>query len=304
LSIVTTKLDALYRKESDPEVRLRNALDDLLVRKRRAPYIQDVAKHCEGLILAVSGLIGKESWATDSYARFLSTLVWSVVGQNAQQLSELVRDDKGNKEFSVPSSAADLADKILEEQMKAMRPGDMYLVVSDLGSWQMGQLDSFMRETENAVKRGIKVRRLFNLLHHDEDYPLPVDAGDILRTHLRIAQNSSEKGKEGRYEVKVLGSEDYKAINRKRPASKKLNKRDVVNAHFGVFRHGDEKIRFQVWRNNLSLMKLCRDAHEVGESLELFECLWPDSAEISESLIKMIEERASRVSDLGFSSSG
>ena len=287
LIAVTEKLEDLFKRESHPTVMLRKALMQNLGGEKLSAHADDVARQCEELVLSVSALLAKKTWASERYVQFVSSLVRGVVGENASELSRLVNDDRTERIFQVPKSAAELADKILEAQMKELNQHDSYYVISDLGSWQSRQLKNFFEETKNAVARGVTVQRIFNLMLPEK---LSKDNINILEMHLQASRDwTSEKG--GSYKVKVLRIADWPALRANCPEIDEDTIRSPHNAHFGVFQHESEMIRFRVERPDLSTMMLCRHrVRIISESVELFGSLWKYSPNLDESAIKEIEK--------------
>lgn len=285
LIAVTYKLEDLFEKESQPKVMLHKALMQNLRGELPSVYADDVAKQCEELVSSVSALLAKKTWASERYAQFVSSLVGGVVGENAAELSKLVNDDRGERLFQVPSSAAELADKILEAQMSELKGSDCYYVISDLGSWQSRQLRGFLEETKKAVRRGVTVQRIFNFMLPEK---LPKDFSNILEIHLQAMKWESEN--RGSYQVKILRAADWPQISASCPDLDEESVKSTHNAHFGVFKHENELIRFRVERPDLSTMMLCRhSARIMSESLHLFHSLWNHSPDLNEDLVQEIE---------------
>src|SRR6185295_2404118 len=115
----------------------------------------DVRDNCRTVILTLSELLSQRSRITDQYVGFISSLLRVVVNKNLKAFRDLTAGSAAL--FHVPASSAVLADDALSAQMAALDPGDRYDVVSDLRTWQEGQLAGFQAATEAAVKRGVRV---------------------------------------------------------------------------------------------------------------------------------------------------
>jgi hypothetical protein len=97
----------------------------------------------------------------------------------------------------LPATAAALADEILADELRAMRDGDSYRVVTDFATWRSDQLPSFLGALTEILKTdkvAITVERVFCVF--DQDLTLSSDeALDILQNHWRLAHDTQNKHK-------------------------------------------------------------------------------------------------------------
>jgi hypothetical protein len=172
-----------------------------------------------------------------------------------------------------------MADEILSLQMQAMQKEDYYNVMSSLPTWKDKQLHKFHEETQEAIKRGVVVRRIFNRLRYpeaEENLSLN-ETRRILQSHLANTRNWNEKGK---YEVKILSAADLK---------KDESLRDWAHtAHFGIFKHGNESICYGVKQADLSHMMIVKNKTIVDSEQKLFDDAWAVASDLTEPLISDI----------------
>jgi hypothetical protein len=240
--------------------------------------LEEAVNEVEQLAVCLSKLRKDNAWGNDKYIKFITEHINEVVGHNARAFSALIRG-AGKQEFTVPPTAAGMAAQILAKQMEAMKEGDSYDVISDLTSWQDTQLDKLFEKTGEAVRENdIKVRRVFNLIPYirrGRDNPLPHNYLNILTNHLRASEMWKGKNGKGNYEIKILWPKDYDENLKNNPS---LKGTDVASLHFGLFIHGDQCVKFQVTKTDLSDMELCRQAYENNDS-RLFGVIWMAASE-------------------------
>ena len=266
--------------------------------QRRLPEgARDVTKSCKTVIMAISNLLQTRRRVTDHYVSFVAGLLRAVVRRNVEELVDLHLRDK-EVTFRVPANAAVLADDILAEQMKAMIRGERYEVVSDLMSWRNSQLGDFHEATQAAVRKGVKVRRIFNLFrddHEEEENLTTQEVERILTKHLQAMNQWKDKWGRNGYEVAVFGIEGGAQ------RAKELTKGKVRKMHFGIFRLADkEAVRFRVTKPDLSELLISRDPDEIREDIQAFDQLWecssPLSAEVIRSVVDAIRPDGARSS--------
>lgn len=266
---------------------LDRALGELIgFDKRRLPGgARDIAANCTTVIMAISNLLrtpaeGARRRVDEQYASFVSGLLKSVVAKNADALVNLRQ--KAEVRFKVPATAAVLADDILAAQMRALKKGDTYEVVSDLGSWRGEQLQDFSDATRSAVESGVVVQRIFNLFGDAGDNKLTgIDIGNILHSHLAAMTHWKDPRRRGRYVAKVFGTYE-KATN----LFTQLTEARLATTHFGIFKLGPAAlVQFRVTKDDLSEIMISRDPDEAKEQSQLFATLWEISSELSEATI-------------------
>jgi hypothetical protein len=234
-------------------------------------HVRELIANVGTLVGAVTTLQQRRDWANDRYINFISGLLNSVIDLNVERIKSLPQG--GDWTLVFPRTAAEMADDVLSEQMKAMDAGDSYDVISDVASWHNSQLEKLQAETLSAVKRGVNIRRVFNLLRpswHEEYETDRAKLTEILKLHFH-ASSEWESTRGGRYEIKVM---DDKDLSKRELA--RFDRAKVVESHFGVFRHGPggTAVRFKVLTPSLSEMLLCRDAEIIKKDLTLFEAVW------------------------------
>jgi hypothetical protein len=191
---------------------------------------------------------------------FITELLKLVVVSNAARLSYL--GEPGDQAF-VTLTGAEVADMILAAQMQTLGDGDSYDVISHLTAWKDNQLSRLQEATCNATGKGVKVRRIFNLLK--ENYTLtvePREARDYLQSHLSDMKRLGAD----KYEVKIFFPEDIDKIPR--------FSNDMRRAHFGIFTHQGQRLRVEVTNENLASMKMSRQQEDFRVQSELFEAAW------------------------------
>ena len=261
--------------------------------------IRKIYSGVEQLVFSLAEL--KQGWGTVQYVNFLHGLLSGVVGENAETLVRLGERDE--QTFSVPRTAAHIADEILAAQMHAAERGDCYDVISDFPSWRENQLPKFTRETEAAIRKGVKVRRIFSLcnLEHDEKFMQLEQIPRILREHLELMERSQagkwpQRGRRGKYEVKVLDSENLRHTN-----LQAFDQERLAASHFGVFKHRERAadevlVLFNVRDPYLSELGLSRDPRHIRTKLHLFDAAWKcDRVQtLSEAVILNVERKIER----------
>lgn len=276
---------ALEEKEISPPQEILDGLNKLFGVDENPPkYLEDLIKNMGTLVEAVSDLQRNPDWANDRYINFISGLLNSVIDVNIVRFKNLRLG--GDRPLLFPRVAAEMADDILAEQMKAMEKGDHYDVISDVVSWRDGQLEKFQEQTKKAVERGVVVLRVFNLLRPFHESLEPEEVKEILKIHLQDSKEwqSTEKGK---YEIKVLADDELKKHKR---ALAPLGRVKIADSHFGVFRHGSEgkAVRFKVPPPGLSEMLICRDQEIIRQDLALFNKVWVAASWFDEDRIQCI----------------
>src|ERR1044072_385654 len=217
-------------------------------------------------------------WAKDKYIDFINHLLTDVVVRNANNLVDI--GNIGDKTFHV-ASPENIADKILAAQMSAMEKSNHYDVISDLTSWQNGQLSEFRTITKERVGKGVTVRRIFNIIHlertldrmvtHRDDNARLTDLRNILRQHLDDSQDwgTKDEGK-SKYEIRIVGHAELESSAKKNY----LEDNGIHDAHFGLFDHGEGVVRFTVTKPNLSDMGLSTDLDRIEANRSVFNTVW------------------------------
>jgi len=234
--------------------------------------------HISLLVKSACELRVKQNINTVQYLNVISWLIGETVVENAKTLVNLSNGTEAEWYYKVPTSSAKMAARILGAHMKVMQPGESYDAISDVRIWENSQLKYFADKTEEAVKRGVKVRRVFNLCTLE----IPKDDGDETRRTLdrinRIINEhlDLEKRSEGNYSVRFFSPDRAKRVQA--ITGRKIT--DIQGANLGLFRNvgPDRTIRFVVDDVNLSVMRLSYCKSDDPDSL-LFEAMWNEGTE-------------------------
>lgn len=241
---------------------LQRGLQDLLAVEDSKPHHREVANILYDLVHATAGLCRSQSLADERYVKVVTSML-----KEAQQNADALRTlDEADENSFIISSASVLADTILASQMSGMGRGDMYNVVSDFASWQRGQLAGFREETRQAVERGAKIRRIFNLLHEGACNIGEAEIRKILMAHLRDVEESADL-KAGTYQVACFGERELRNL----PEQYHY---DARREHYGVFAQDGKITRFEVRELDLSRMVLSRKERILRRDRDLFEAMW------------------------------
>jgi hypothetical protein len=204
---------------------------------------------------AVAKLKTNRSWTDDVSLRFIGELLFHV-SENAVAVASA--REGGAHRIMLPPTSASLAARILATQMRLMEKGDQYIVLSDLSSWRDG-LGEFQQATVDAVEHGVRVRRLICPFEHDEDLD-EATVREILKTHWAVS-NDSQKDEHG-MPIYQLG-----AVRRSVAKHRQLH-------HIGIFKRGNEGVKFEPQSPDLSVMRFERIKDEEPANLS---DLWPQS---------------------------
>jgi hypothetical protein len=256
------------------EDRLAYSLDTLIGGANRSgdekpEYLDSAISNCKNLVLALASLQKRNDWASEQYVTFISNHIHKVVGHNADAFSKL-HEKKGEQTFNVPPTAAQMADEILAAQMQSVNSGGRYDVISDLPSWQGGQLALLNSATKYAIEeKSVQVRRVFNLIRGT-----PQGTKQLLLKHLDYSDRWKSKTGQGGYEVRILSAKGYEKLKSRGYSIKKIE-----DAHLGIFSDGSDKVRFKVTEPDLSDMLLSKDPDRVKPEMEMFEAVWRVAAQ-------------------------
>jgi hypothetical protein len=232
------------------------------------PYVAEAISQCKELVTALSQLEKSGIWAHEQYVEFISYLLKFVL-RDAQTLQSLGHPDKPSQyTYEMPTSS-NASGVILALQMKALRPGDRYDVISDLTSWKDEQLRDFLKSTEKAIRdQGVEVVRIFNMRHAHSRRLERDKAKDILVGHLKYSKDLGlNKDNRPRYQVLVITEKELEEEN-----SDEYKER-IQQAHFGIFTRCADKLglRVEVKMPDLSHMTLTNDREQVARDYSLFE---------------------------------
>lgn len=237
-------------------------------------------KHIQLIVESAYKLKQKQDENTVQYLNVISWLIGETVVENARTLVNLSDGTGAEWHYKVPTSSAKMAARILGAHMKVMAAGESYDTISDVRLWKNEQLKYFAEKTKEALDRGVKVRRVFNLCTLD----LPENDGEettnalervnaIINEHLDAMKESG-----GNYSVRF-----FSTINA--PKVQTLTGRkitDIQGANFGLFRNvkPDRIIRFVVEDIKLSSMRIsyCQSG---DPDVRLFEAMWGEASTVN-----------------------
>lgn len=251
----------------------RDALDrslQTLIRSdspRLTQPVKVVIENCKGLVEAISGLPTEGNWAKDHYISFVATLI-DELQRNTHSLWKL--KERGEHSFILKPRAAEISQAFLIAQMSALSgDGDSYEEISELRLWQNDYLTTFHEETKG---RGIKVKRLFNLLRRDAP-PLAVGECEQVRTILKTHLHDSRASK-AKYEVRVFGTAELDGT------ASKVVREQIQGARFGVFTHEGSRVRFRIHRPDLSYIMMCTDPGDFELDVQLLTGAWSTAIDL------------------------
>ncbi|HEV7667596.1 MAG TPA: hypothetical protein VGS22_03665 [Thermoanaerobaculia bacterium] len=261
---------------------LDRILETLIGNEKSLPEgARDVRENCQTVILTLSELLSHQSRISDQYAGFISSLLRVVVNKNLKAFSDLTTGSTAL--FHVPASAAVLADDALSAQMTALDTGDSYDVVSDLRTWQEGQLAGFQAATEAAANRGVRIRRLFNLAHNNNRGLSADTVQKILENHVEsMAKTARLDGSDPPYQVRVLTKKNVKDLH-------------VADTHFGIFCLKDgPALNFQFVLGNLSEIVISPATRGANSKHDEFERLWSEAPKLTPAYLEEMVSRQMR----------
>ena len=280
--------------------KLRLVLDELLTDEiggdRVREDIQSLARGCEELILALVDLKEDHGWAIDQYIGFIAGLHQTIIVENMTAFRDL---RAGDQTFELPRSPAAITDEILAAQMEATVKGDRYDVISDFFSWEQSNLRKFTEASGDAIKRGVQIRRIFNVVRGEPESCTEEDVEQILREHVAMMKDWSDGDpNHGSYQVRLFSWSEYQAAGQSPRLKQDLEQ--IRRAHWGIFRHRDddqdvEVVKFRVARQDLSRLVLSKDKNPILEDLDLFESCFGMSRELTADTIgEVVKDYRSR----------
>lgn len=198
--------DALQLMSSErSEENLSGALKDLLPAVKKDPDVDDGGmsalnrKMQDHMLALISGTNKMEG---EGIARAVSVRFVEGLLKYASDATSALRN---GGTLRLPLSATSLAAEILSEQMRAMRSGDMYDVISDFATWRNAELNTFLQAIRE-IPKGSHVRRVFARFGHDDTRMTRGDVEAILRKHWQVAYDHRN------YELAVSVSTQYEHV--------------------------------------------------------------------------------------------
>jgi hypothetical protein len=131
--------------------------------------------------------------------------------------------------------------------------------------------------TEAAANRGIRIRRLFNLVHNN-NHGLSVDTVQkILENHLELmAKTARLDGSDPPYQVRVLTKKSFKDLH-------------VADTHFGIFCLKDgPALNFQFVLGDLSEIVISPATRGSNSKHDEFERLWSAAPKLTPTFLEEI----------------
>jgi hypothetical protein len=284
--------------EAEGEKALAMSLETLLAGQANPTpaHVKSLVANIQSLVKAVSGIQRKGTWAKREHVTLVSKLLEDVVVFNAWSLSSIVEpgqyhQEPGDYHFRVPPTGGQVAGMILAAEMRSLDENDSYDTISHLTAWKHEQLSELHSETNEAVKRGAKVRRVFNLVREYDETVTAEEATATLTKHLQDSAGwSTHQGERG-YEVKVLGQAEFNKV------AEKFRQR-LRQAHFGIFVHGNERLRVKVERSDLADMIMSQHLGMTDADRDLFDDAWRVGTTLTaESIGKIIDELKRKMRD-------
>jgi hypothetical protein len=226
----------------------------------------------ERLVMAAARLQTDGIWMKEQYLGVLAHSI-RTLRENAESLESLAEGVK--TEFLAPTSEVSI-DEILAAQIRSLKEGDTYDVITNLSSWKSGRLGELRKETLAAIRlRGVKVRRVFNLL-----FPVQLtreEVREILASHIE----ECEQARLGEnLQVRILTERESN-----QSASQEL-KVYVREMHFGIFSHGGESLQIKLSRHwDLSGLELSMKREDLEASKRLFTEAWRVSQPLTKDRI-------------------
>jgi len=240
---------------------LKRALGNLLPEDQ-----ESIGKDLVRIVDSLSELQRKNIWALRGYVQCLSKIM-RAVRDNIESLSSL--DRPGDFGYSV--SPATTADAILAVQMRELQDGDSYDVISNLGSWIHHRLDTLHEESKEAQRRGVKVRRVFNVT--ERTALRPEEALKIMLAH------AAEAASEHNYQVRLL-------LGPHLEGNELLLQERIQGAQLAIFRHRGEILRVRILRRDLSELSLGSEGKPVELDRELFDQAWNAAAVLTDEVAR------------------
>ncbi|MFY9622500.1 MAG: hypothetical protein WAQ99_21975 [Pyrinomonadaceae bacterium] len=241
------------------------------------------------LVQSIFRIQNRRTWINEAYVDFIQKLFSEYVVKNATELRNI--NDGGTGHFILPSTAGLTADNLLATHIKKAVAGDSYDVISDIVSWRDSKLKVFDKESQEALERGVTIRRAFNFFlsgHPDSrDSSFNDTCGRTLRTlviHKDVAANSK-----GKYHVRFFWTEELKEFQESTDASYSL---DAQHWHFGLFKRNTAPqvvTRFKVEKTNLSDMEVNSNESDIRGDAEIFEIFWDAATRLDDELIKRLD---------------
>ncbi len=220
----------------------------------------------------------------EEYIRWLSWIITSYVVPAAVATRSILEGlIDGNDDIAVsvpdyfPPERRDITLQLLAAQMRAMSAGDAYDAISNV--WLYASIkDGFHASTHDALGRGLKIRRIYNLCYRSDDMRNEIDFHAAVELAVRQARQFHEKN----FEVRYLTNEIVNRLDIRKLNSLGIDDRDSLRSmyvgHYYQVKNG-KMLRFAPRLANMSGIgvKVYSTTSEVGDCDgcgQLFEFIW------------------------------
>ena len=287
---LSEKLQAAIDRVSDMEsAKAFEALDralDTLLGSDDERVRNSLRKNIKEVVESAHELRKRQTPDTLQYLSVISWLIDNTVTKNAKNLLGMAKGTDEEFHYEVPSSAAEMAGRVLAAQMKMMNKptgtsGDYYDSIANVNHWKGGEFNYYFEKTQRAAKRGVKIRRIFNFNLYETDMErlkqskldgetISEEYDDIytvIKRHVDFAKES-----DGNYQVRFFLNSH---IDKVKKDMRHRSKGDIEGACFGLFKRNSANtiIRFVADTPTLSKMRLGYITANHRD-IELFEAIW------------------------------
>lgn len=231
-------------------------------------YTRQIVADIDQLVDSTAALQREGIWMKEEFIGVIADML-KTLRENAECFRDVA--DRREHRFAAPTSE-DMIDRVLVAQMRSLRNGDTYDVITNLYSWRGNRLADLRKETKIAVtERDVRVRRIFNLI-----FKVPLSREEVRRI---LEEHMNEIG--SGIDIKVLRKQDVEG------SSSRELKFYAPSLHFGVFRHGAENLRIELTKSlDLSGMMLTMEPQELESVTALFDEAWNVAQPLSPGIIE------------------
>jgi len=216
---------------------------------------------------------------------FVEFLAWATrrqIGKLATSMHTLIRavadDGYAAGDYESPTRF-ELNRRLLAAQMKSLLPTDRYDSIANVRLYFPGKRDEYERATLAALKRGVRIRRLYNLcLYEDKNCDSFLDAKKVV--DLQLDQFGQAGTFEARFLTRAILTDARVELQPGVEAISVRNVAELDRLYYGLFFHRDLKVLFyRTYPANLDSLNVT--SSDVGDihtreaaHIELFETLW------------------------------
>lgn len=272
--------DAL-RESVDPELAIKKNLNQLFSDKKYKPFAESVMNliHETKEIRNLEENTGTKE--IKDYVDMLNWLIKKYAVNNASQFRRLLQALKENERDSVEFTPPDRRDamlQLLSAQMKSMKKGDRYDSVTNV--WLYNNMsDEYISCTENALKSGVTIRRIFNIC--DAEAP-ERDRGNIESEKKSIKKQIDRFGHIPGFHYKYLTLEMLNKLDEQIIKHCGISDpKDVKKLFFGHFYHQKtrkmlrfEPDRMKITKIRINVYPFDAKTQDIISFEKLFEHIW------------------------------